>query len=103
MDYRKAYDLVPHSWILKVLDMYKVGENIYKFLRNSMKLWKTEVTLNGIALGCVDIRKGIYQGDSLSPLLFVLCLLPLSVLLRHPNKGFNVDGMIVSHLLYIPG
>jgi len=24
-----------------------------------MKLWKTGITLNGIALGCVDIRKGI--------------------------------------------
>ena len=101
IDYRKAYDSVPHSWILKVLDMYKVGENIRNFLRNSMKLWKTEVTLNGFPLGCVNIRKGIYQGDSLSPLLFVLCLFPLSVLLRHLNKGFNVDGMVVSHLLYL--
>ena len=82
IDYRKAYDSVPHSWILKVLDLYKVGKDVCNFLSNAMKLWKTEVTLNGVTLGCVRIKRGIYQGDSLSPLLFVLCLFPLTTLLR---------------------
>ena len=30
----------------------------------------------------VDIRRGIFLGDSLSPLLFVLCMVPLTWLLR---------------------
>ena len=36
-------------------------------------LWKTIVTLNGQPLGGVNIQRGIFQGDSLSPLLFVMC------------------------------
>jgi len=33
-------------------------------------------------LGQVNIRGGIFQGDSLSPLLFIVILLPLTLVLR---------------------
>jgi len=39
--------------------------------------------------------------DSLSLQLFVMCLLPLSLVLRGLNKGFKVDDMVISHLLYV--
>ena len=63
-------------------------------------LWKTVVTLNGQPLGCVNIQRGIFQGDSLSPLLFVMCLFPLSLVLCDLNKDFKVDDTLISHLLY---
>ena len=28
IDYKKAYDMVPHSWIIKCLDLFRVPENI---------------------------------------------------------------------------
>ena len=28
IDYRKAYDMVPHSWIIECLDLFGVAENI---------------------------------------------------------------------------
>ena len=27
-DYKKAYDMLPHSWIKEYLDLFKVAENI---------------------------------------------------------------------------
>ena len=48
--------------------MAQVAENIITFLQNSMVNWKTELTSCGESLGLVDIRRGIFQGDSLSPL-----------------------------------
>ena len=33
---------------------------------------------NGVSLGNLEIRKVIFQGDSLLPFLFVLCMVPLS-------------------------
>ena len=36
-------------------------------------------------LGEVEIKRGIFQGDSLFPLVFVLALIPLSLILRKPK------------------
>ena len=46
IDYPKAFDSVPHSWILKALDIYKVSPVIINFLKNSMKLCNTNLFLN---------------------------------------------------------
>ena len=47
-----------------------------------MANWKTVLTSNQEVLGIVDIKRGIIQGDSLSPLLFVIIMIPLSLILR---------------------
>ena len=40
IDYKKAYDMVPHSWITECLDLFGVAENIKSLLMNSMEKWK---------------------------------------------------------------
>ena len=40
IDYKKAYDMVPHSWIIECLDLFGVAENIKSLLVNSMEKWK---------------------------------------------------------------
>ena len=37
IDYGKAYDMVPHSWIIECLDLFELTENIKSFLVNSME------------------------------------------------------------------
>lgn len=102
VDYKKAYDMVPHSWIGKVLDLLGVADNIRKFIQNSMEGWNVNLENNGKHLGNVDIRRGIFQGDSLSPLLFVMSMIPLSLLLRKVVPGYTFhDKMKVNHLLYM--
>ena len=54
-------------------------------------------------LGTVDIKRGIFQGDSLSPLLFVMIMIPLSQQLNAVNIGYklrNTDRSI-NHLLFM--
>ena len=81
IDYKKAYDMVPHSWILKCLEMVRGAKNMVTIISNSMANWKTVLTSGGTDLGQVDIRRRIFQGDSLSPLPFVLIMLPLTLVL----------------------
>jgi len=50
-----------------------------------MGQWKLSLTANGEKNGDVDIKRGIFQGDSLSPLVFVLSMIPLSLVLRKAN------------------
>jgi len=68
-----------------------------------MHLWKTSLYVSDQHLGDVDICRGIYQGDSLSPLLSVLGLMPVSSLLNQSGKGFQVTASLpkLSHLLYL--
>ena len=65
IDYKKTYEMVPHSWILKYLEMVGGTKNMITIISNSMINWKTVLTSGGTDLGQVDIRRGIFQGDSL--------------------------------------
>ena len=72
IDYRKAYDFVPHSWILECLDMLGIADNVRSFLEKSMKKRKLLLNSNGSNLYETDANRGIFQGDSLSPMILTL-------------------------------
>ena len=64
IDYRKAYDFVPHSWILECLDMLGIVDNVRSFLEKSMKKWKFLLTSSVSDLCKADVNRGIFQGDA---------------------------------------
>jgi len=103
IDYKKAYDMVPHSWILESVTLVGIADNIKRLLKNSMDNWKTELNAYGTMLGEVNIRRGIFQGDSLSPLLFIIAIIPLTRMLRQYNTGYQLgDGHSkINHLLFL--
>ena len=89
IDYKKAYDMVPHSWIIEYLDLFGVAENIKSLLVNSMEKWKVMLCSGNSELGEAEIKPGIFQGDSLSPLVFVLALIPLSLILKKAKEAYE--------------
>src|SRR5829696_4157364 len=103
VDYKKAYDRVPHSWILECMGIYKVNKKIKAFLAGEMKKWKTELTSCGQSLGTVPIKQEIFQGDALSPLLFIMAMISISSVLNRSKKGYEIEngGQMISHLLYM--
>ncbi|XP_065055326.1 uncharacterized protein LOC135683871 [Rhopilema esculentum] len=90
IDYRKAYDMVPHSWILACLTMFNVADNIHNLIRKLMRSWTVELTSEGEMLDEVKIKRGIFQGDSLSPLLFVWAMIPLSMVLKKMKARYTL-------------
>ena len=64
--------MVPQSWIIECLDLFGVVENIKSLLVNSMEKWKVMLCSGNSGLGEVEIKQGTFQGDSLSPLVFIL-------------------------------
>ena len=79
IDYKKAYDIESHSWILESVTLVGIADNIKRLLKNSVGIWQTELNAYGTMPGEVNIRHGIFQGDSLSPLLFVIAVILLTV------------------------
>ena len=100
VDYKKGYDMVPHSWIIESLKMAKVAENI-TFLQKSMVNGKTELTSCGETLGLVDIRRGIFQEDSLSPLIFTVCMVPLTKILQDAKAGYTLADVKINRLFFM--
>ena len=37
IDYRKAYDLVQHSWVIECMEMFRIAENLRTFFQKSMQ------------------------------------------------------------------
>ena len=102
IDYKKAYDSVPHSWIIASLENVNTHPGIIQFMKSVMPKWKTELYADGESCGLCEINSGIFQGDSLSPLLFVISLIPLTTILNNTLKVYKLNNEIMlNHLLYM--
>ena len=64
------------------MEIVGVSGNIRQFLRVAMASWKTVLTVKGQVLDYIHIRKVIFQGDSLSSLLYVIAMIPMTTILR---------------------
>ena len=86
LDYRKALDSIAHSWLLQALKLAKVPGIIINAIKNLTKAWYIISTLSNeteaLTTELIKFLKGIFQRESLSVMLFVLCLNPLSFLLN---------------------
>ena len=104
IDYKKTYGSIPHSWIKEILTLYKIDLTISNFIKSSMPQWRTKIRLphsNGTTkLDEINIKRGIFQGDTFSTLLFCLALTPLSNILKRANIGFKLRKTVISNLLY---
>jgi hypothetical protein len=78
-------------------------------MQKATERWTTVLHIQTIQSKVITIKKGIFQGDSLSALWFCVCLNPLSQTLKNTEKGCKLkyathrryDAVTVNHLLYM--
>ena len=95
IDYAKAFDSVPHSYIKWLLKVMRVPEPLRKFLDGLMNSWKVTYEAKDLSgkterSSYLRIRSGVLQGDSFSPLLFCLAMVPISHALNSTNSGYKI-------------
>ena len=102
VDYKNVFDLVPHSWISECLEVIGIANNVWDFFKNSMKSWKLWLNASNKKLEEFDIRRGIFQGRSLS-MLFVLHMVPLTLVSRRAKVGSERGNKAfkLNHLLFM--
>ena len=92
LDYQKAFDSIPHDWMIQSLRLAKIPEKLIAAIETLTKQWATMVELHGnqssITSDVINFSNGIFQGDSISVLLFIQSLNPLSYMLGK-LKGYN--------------
>ena len=105
IDYKKAFDSVPQKCILRSLELFKVSPRVVGFLKHNMNNWKRQLTLtheSGTLMSDnINIKSGIFQGDSLSPLLFCILLIPLSLEFNSSDHGYKIGTEWITHLFYM--
>ena len=91
ISYRKAYDMVPHSWVTESLNVMCIAKNVLNVFGKMMKSWRVELSCGAETLGEVTIKRVIFQGDALLLLLFVIAMIPLTHILQAANLGMNFE------------
>ena len=57
----------------------------------------------GKSLVEAKIQRGIFQGDALSPLLFLIVMMSLNRILRKCTAGYKISKLLemINHLMYM--
>ena len=76
---------------------------VINFIEKTMENWKVELIAGGKSLAETKIQRGIFQGDALSPLLFIIAMMPLNHILRKCTAGYKLSRSKekINHLMYM--
>ncbi|MCB1712129.1 MAG: reverse transcriptase family protein [Candidatus Riesia sp.] len=105
IDVKKAFDSIDHNYLFQCIESLNMPVWILSFIKSITEKWNLDIISGKDKILNKRIERGILQGDSLSPLLFVLCMDPLSRKLnsKYPMIMSNTDGNphFTNHLLFI--
>eukprot|EP00924_Labyrinthula_sp_SR-Ha-C_P001297 augustus_masked-scaffold_7-processed-gene-19.89-mRNA-1 protein AED:1.00 eAED:1.00 QI:0/-1/0/0/-1/1/1/0/1053 len=74
IDFAKAFDSISHKFMKLALEEHHVPKKLIKLITLLYDKTKVFVSDSGEKSSLVNIKKGVLQGDSLSPSIFILCL-----------------------------
>ena len=91
LDFRKAFDSVPHNELLVKLWTFGIRGNLWKWMQSYLSHRTQRVLLNHTTSDPLPVLSGVPQGSILGPLLFLIFIndIPLSV--RHSNIFLYAD------------
>ena len=72
IDFRKAFDTVPHQRLLKKLHHYGIQENVYNWISTWLTKRTQRVVIKGHSSTYVHVDSGVPQGTVHGPLMFLL-------------------------------
>jgi hypothetical protein len=99
LDFKKAFDKVEHEVIIRVMRLKGFPERCIKWVNDILSSGTSSLLLNGVPGKVFHCRRGIRQGDPLSPLLFVLAADLLQSLI---NKAKDMGLLRVPYAWDIP-
>ncbi|XP_030477965.1 uncharacterized protein LOC115695006 [Cannabis sativa] len=106
-DMNKAYNRLEWNFLLRVLRANGFNSRVCGLIMKCVSTVSYSILLNGAPLAPFNPKRGLRQGDPLSPFLFILCSKVLSKLISKAEGNGNLVGVkvarrstSVSHIFY---
>ena len=108
LDHQKEFDSVPHEWLIESSKLAKLPPLIVTAIDTLTKLWAANMNTsreNVSFTSNLEYKNGIFQGDGLSVLLFILSMNTLSFMLNRlkdysTGKG-NSREINITHPFFV--
>ena len=91
LDFKKAFDAVPHLRLLRKVHSFGIQGSIYKWLENFLMGRRQRVTIGSDKSNWANVLSGIPQGSVLGPILFVLFINDIPNALQNVSRIFADD------------
>ncbi|CAL5415768.1 unnamed protein product [Camellia sinensis] len=107
LDFEKAYDSINWEFLFSMLANFGFGSKWTSWMRACVSTARLSVLVNGSPTEEFSPQKGLRQGDSLSPFLFIIVAEGLNILMHRAHelgiiKGVKVGAkeVMISHLQF---
>ena len=89
--------------MLHCFKMYKISHEVINFIERTMKTLRVDLTAGGRSIAETKIQRGIFQVDALSPLLFIIDMMPLNRIHRRCAAAYTLSRSQekINHLMYM--
>lgn len=107
VDLRKAYDSVSWAYVEELLFGLQFPPRFTRWIMACITNTKYSLSINGGIHGYFSGKKGLRQGDPISPLIFVLCMEYLSHIVKYvgnlPLFSYHprCSGFGITHLCFL--
>ena len=102
IDFEKAFDSLNWNFLLKSLEFFGFGNSFLGWIKTFYKNISSCVINNGFSTPSFNLKRGVRQGDPLSPSLFIIVLELLALSIRNNDqiKGIVVDGFEIKLVIF---
>ena len=92
LDLKNAFGSVPHTLIFNMLEAVKVPSSIINYIRSFYSALSVIITSKSWETEPIPFQRGAFQGDTLSPVIFLLSFNPLLKLAESLNRshGYHI-------------
>ena len=97
IDYEKAFDSVEIAAVLEAIRNQGVSEVYCRVLEDIYREGTATIKIH-TETGKIPFKKGVRQGDTISPKLFTACLEEIFRRLGWQNKGIRIDNEYLNNL-----